>query len=78
MVLIIKAKSNIDSDLMLITKMMANIEYNKQIYNNTGCLNTEHKEIQSFNYYTHDNVNFDINVNMGVILFYIDPMLIYT
>jgi hypothetical protein len=66
-----ETSNNINNDLDLIAKMMLNIEHNKQIYRLDGVRNTGVAIQKSFNCYTHSQVDFDINVSMGVVLIYI-------
>jgi len=69
MVLFIKdsiPEINID----LLCKMMLNIENNKNLYNINGAVNNNNISNRPFNYYTHNRVDYEINVSFGVVLFY--------
>lgn len=71
MVLLIKKQTDLDNDLLLIAKMMINIEHNKTIYKLNGSLSNENIIKKPFNSYTHQQIDFDINVSSGIILLYI-------
>jgi hypothetical protein len=71
MVFIIKPHGVLDDDLKIISKIMLNMEHNKNIFKLNGTRNTEAASQKPFNCYTHQNVDFDINVSMGVILLYL-------
>ena len=72
MVLLIKDDNKSETfNIPLICKMMLNIEQNKNIYNINGNLNKKNISNESFNHFTHEQVDYDISVSMGTILLYL-------
>jgi hypothetical protein len=69
MVYFIKNANELAS-IRLICKAMINMEQNKCIYDINGELNDAETAKTPFNSYNYKRVNFNININIGMVLFY--------
>lgn len=72
MVFYIRAQNGITDDANVITKMMFNIEHNKNIYKLDGILTSAEQANKSFNVYTHQKIDYEFSVSVGVLLVYCD------
>jgi hypothetical protein len=70
MVFIVKSQSGLENDCNMLSKMMINIEYNRHLYNKNGEQNNDIDNKMPFNDYKHQNVKFNANVSIGVLLIY--------
>jgi len=56
-----------NNDVDTIAKTMINIERNQTIYNSAGEANNPEESKKSFNNFTHKDIEYDVNVSVGVI-----------
>lgn len=71
MVLFIKGRNGINADVGIISKMMINIEKNKDLFRLNGDMNEEKTCNKPFNKYMYQQVEYNMTVSIGVVLIYV-------
>ena len=71
MVFLIKQQSTFDIDIDIICKTMINIEQNKNVYDINGTTITSPLYSVPFNSYTHQLVDYEMTMSVGVLALYI-------